>query len=122
MSPRLSESRRFLYCLLQGDAFSPALAEVRTGLPLVEQNEPGTPGSAMLVLLDDDLQPGASPLEPLRTLKEKLPELRAAGATGATLQLVVAYEARCDFALTPEELGALAAVGLQLEVSCHRGV
>jgi hypothetical protein len=76
----------------------------------------------MLVLLDDDLRPGASPLEPLRTLKEKLPELRAAGATGVTLHLVVAYEARCDFALTPEELGALAAVGLPLEVSCHRGV
>jgi hypothetical protein len=134
MSQRLPP-RRFLYCLLQGKAFSPSLAEARTGLPLVDQNEPGTQapstryqdkplpyGSAMLVLLDDDVRPGESPLEPLRALKEKLPELRSAGATQATLYLVVAYEARCDFALSSEELGALASVGLPLEVSCHRAV
>jgi hypothetical protein len=134
MSQRLS-TRRFLYCLLQGESFSPSLAEARTGLCWANQNEPGALatsgryqgkplpyGSAMLVLLDDDLQPDASPLEPLRTLKEKLPELRAAGATEATLYLVVAYETQCDFEFTPEELGALASVGLTLGVSCYRDV
>ncbi len=131
MSQRLS-TRRFLYCLLQGDSFSPSLAEERSGLVLVDKNEPGDVapsgrykgeplpyGSAMLVLLDDDLEPGASVMEPLRALKETLPDLRAAGATEATLYLVVAYETQCNFELTPEELVALASVGLPLGVSCH---
>lgn len=124
--------RRFLYCLLQGDAFSPSVAQARTGLVLVDANEPGEVapsgryegralayGSAMLVLLDEDLEPGVSALEPLRALKARLPELRTLGATLATLYLVVAYERRCDFVLSPEELAALAALGLPLAVSCH---
>lgn len=123
--------RRFLYCLLQGDSFSPSLAESRTGLVLLDQNEPGDVapsgryegkalpyGSAMLVLLDDDLEPGASALEPLRALKERLPELRELGAT-VSLFLVVAYERECHFALSPEELAELAGLGLPLSVSCH---
>src|SRR3712207_5064684 len=107
-------ARRFLYCLLQGYTFSPSLAEARTGLLLLDQNEPGDVapsgryegkslpyGSAMLVLLDDDLEPGASALESLRALKARLPELKALGAT-ASLFLVVAYERECHFALSPE--------------------
>jgi hypothetical protein len=125
-------SRRFLYCLLQGDTFSPSLAEARTGLLLVDQNEPGEVapsgryqgkalpyGSAMLVLLDEDLEPGASALEPLRRLKEKLPDLRALGLTSATLYLVVAYEGECHFELSAEELVALSGLGIPLAVSCH---
>jgi hypothetical protein len=124
-------ARRFLYCLLQGDTFSPSLAQERTGLLLVDANEPGEVapsgryegralryGSAMRVLLDEDLAPGASSLAPLRELKARLPELRALGAT-ASLYLVVAYERQCDFALSPEELAELAALGLPLAVSCH---
>jgi hypothetical protein len=131
MNQRLP-TRRFLYCLLQGDDFSPSLAEARTGLVLLDKNEPGEVapsgryagkplpyGSAMLVLLDDDLEPGASTLEPLRALKERLPELRAAGATGLSLYLVVAYERQCHFELSPEELEALSSLGLPLGVSCH---
>lgn len=131
MGPR-AMSRRFLYCLLQGDSFSPSLAEARTGLLLVDANEPGEVapsgryagealpyGSAMLVLFDEDLQPEASALEPLRTLKTHLPALRAAGATEVSLYLVVAYEKACDFVLPPEELVALAELGLPLAVSCH---
>ncbi|MCY1073023.1 hypothetical protein [Archangium lansingense] len=131
MSQRLP-TRRFLYCLLQGDDFSPSLAQARTGLLLVDANEPGDVapsgryegkalryGSAMLVLLDDDLAPGASALEPLRELKVRLPELRALGVTGTTLYLVVAYERQCDFELSPGELTELAALGLPLAVSCH---
>lgn len=127
-----SMSRRFLYCLLQGDTFSPALAQARTGLVLVDPNEPGEVapsgryddvvlpyGSAMRVLLDDDLAPGVSALEPLRELKAALPELRAAGATQVTLYLVVAYQGACDFGLSAEELAALADLGLPLAVSCH---
>ncbi|MFY0582727.1 hypothetical protein ACN28S_58125 [Cystobacter fuscus] len=34
-------NRRFLYCVLQGPAFSPARAAERTGLALVDANEPG---------------------------------------------------------------------------------
>jgi len=126
--------RRFLYCLLQGEAFSPALAVARTGLPLVDGNEPGqvapsgryagkalSYGSALLPLLDDDVAPGASVQGPLRELKAALPTLRALGATEATLSLLVAYEGPCHFALSPEELGELAALGLPLEVSCHPG-
>jgi hypothetical protein len=125
-------ARRFLYCLLQGAAFSPSLAQARTGLLLVDANEPGDVapsgryegkalpyGSAMLVLFDEDLEPGASSLEALRALKARLPELRALGATGASLYLVVAYERQCDFQFSPEELVELAALGLPLAVSCH---
>ncbi|AKI99159.1 hypothetical protein ATI61_106535 [Archangium gephyra] len=125
-------ARRFLYCLLQGEAFSPSLAQARTGLLLVDANEPGEVapsgryegralpyGSAMLVLLDEDLEPGVSALEPLRRLKARLPELRSLGATGVSLYLVVAYERQCDFVLAPEELAELAALGLPLAVSCH---
>jgi len=131
MSPK-AMTRRFLYCLLQGDTFSPSLAGQRTGLVLVDPNEPGEVapsgryegkalpyGSAMLVLLDDDLEPGASSLEPLRMLREKLPELRALGATDASLFLVVAYEGQCHFVLSPEELVALSGLGVPLVVSCH---
>ncbi|PTL84954.1 hypothetical protein [Vitiosangium sp. GDMCC 1.1324] len=131
MSPQAT-TRRFLYLLLQGDSFSPSLAEARTGLVLVDKNEPGEVapsgryedkplpyGSAMLVLLDDDLEPGASSLEPLRALRARLPELRALGATVASLYLVVAYERQCDFALSPEELTEIAALGVPLAVSCH---
>jgi hypothetical protein len=131
MSPQAT-TRRFLYCLLQGDTFSPALAEERTGLLLVDPNEPGQVapsgryedkplpyGSAMLVLLDDDLQPGASALESLRSLKQKLPDLRALGATDITLYLVAAYEGACHFELSPEELVALSGLGVPLAVSCH---
>ncbi|QRN97174.1 hypothetical protein JRI60_50930 [Archangium violaceum] len=134
MNQRLS-TRRFLYCLLQGDDFSPSLAEARTGLVLLDKNEPGEMapsgryegkplpyGSAMLVLLDDDLEPGVSALEPLRALKERLPELRAAGATEVSLYLVVAYEKQCNFELSPEELIALSSLGLPLGVSCHPAV
>ena len=125
-------ARRFLYCLLQGDAFSPSLAHSRTGLLLVDANEPGEVapsgryegkalpyGSAMLVLLDEDLEPGVSALEPLRALKARLPELRSLGASEVSLYLVVAYERRCDFVLSLEELTELAALGLPLAVSCH---
>ncbi|KFA91692.1 hypothetical protein [Archangium violaceum] len=125
-------ARRFLYCLLQGAAFSPSLAQERTGLLLVDANEPGEVapsgryagkalpyGSAMLVLLDEDLEPGASALEPLRALKARLPELRSLGASEVSLYLVVAYERRCDFVLAPEELAELAVLGLPLAVSCH---
>jgi hypothetical protein len=131
MSQRLP-TRRFLYCLLQGDGFSPSLAEARTGLVLLDKNEPGEVapsgryagkplpyGSAMLVLLDDDLEPGASALAPLQALKQRLPEFRAAGATELSLYLVVAYERQCDFGFSPEELSALSALGLPLGVSCH---
>jgi hypothetical protein len=133
MSQRLP-ARRFLYCLLQGDTFSPSLAQARTGLLLVDANEPGEVapsgryegkglpyGSAMLVLFDEDLEPGASALEPLRALKARLPELRSLGATGVSLYLVVAYERQCDFTLSPEELTEFAALGLPLAVSCHPG-
>ncbi len=125
-------TRRFLYCLLQGNSFSPSLAEARTGLLLVDKNEPGEVapsgrydgkalpyGSAMLVLLDDDLAPGSSALEPLRSLKEQLPDLRALGVSDASLFLVVAYEGPCHFTLSPEELLALSGLGLPLAVSCH---
>ncbi|QRK10763.1 hypothetical protein JQX13_12225 [Archangium violaceum] len=131
MSQRLP-ARRFLYCLLQGDSFSPSLAEERTGLLLVDKNEPGEVapsgrydgkalpyGSAMLVLLDDDLEPGATALEPLRALKARLPDLRAVGVTGVSLFLVVAYEGQCHFELSPEELGEIAGLGVPLAVSCH---
>ena len=127
-----TESRRFLYCLLRGAAFSPGRAAQRLGLVLVDANEPGEVapsgqyegralpyGSAMLVLLDDDLPPEASALEPLRALGGVLPELRALGVTDVTLSLVVAYEGPCLFGLSAGELGALAALGLPLEVSCH---
>jgi hypothetical protein len=125
-------SRRFLYCLLQGDTFSPERAEARTGLVLVDKNEPGEVapsgrysgqplayGSAMLVLLDEDLEPGASAVGPLRALAPKLADLRAAGATRLALYLVVAYQERCDFTFGPEELSALGELGLPLAVSCH---
>lgn len=131
MSPRAT-LRRFLYCLLQGDSFSPSLAEARTGLVLVDANEPGEVapsgryegkalpyGSALLVLLDEDLEPGASALERLRALKARLPELRALGATEASLYLVVAHEGACHFELSPEELVELSGLGLPLAVSCH---
>lgn len=124
--------RRFLYCLLQGEAFSPARAQERLGLVLVDANEPGAIapsgtaegralpyGSALLVLLDEDLMSEASALEGLRALGEALPGLRALGVTEATLSLVVAYEGPCHFALSPGELVALGALGLPLEVSCH---
>jgi hypothetical protein len=125
-------NRRFLYCLLQGDSFSPSLAGERTGLVLVDPNEPGEVapsgryegkalpyGSAMLVLLDEDLEPGASALEPLRALKARLPDLRALGATRITLYLVVAYEGPCHFEFSPEELAELAGLGVPLAASCH---
>ncbi|HYO56593.1 hypothetical protein [Archangium sp.] len=131
MSPQAT-TRRFLYCILQGDCFSPSLAGERTGLVLVDPNEPGEVapsgryegkalpyGSAMLVLLDEDLEPGASALEPLRALKARLPDLRDLGATRITLYLVVAYEGPCHFELSPEELVALSALGVPLAVSCH---
>jgi hypothetical protein len=127
-----AHTRRFLYGLLSGERFSPALALTRTGLVLVDANEPGEVapsgqyegralpyGSAMLVLLDDDLPQASSMLESLRRLGEELPELRALGVTDVTLSLVVAYEGPCLFALSAGELGALAALGLPLEVSCH---
>ncbi|WNG13405.1 hypothetical protein [Cystobacter fuscus] len=125
-------NRRFLYCVLQGSAFSPARAAERTGLVLVDANEPGdvppsgryagkalADGSALLVLLDDDLIPGGSVLEPLRELKAALPGLRALGATQVTLSLVVAWTGDCHFSLSPGELAEIAALGLPLEVSCH---
>ena len=125
-------SRRFLYCLLRGEHFSPARAGARTGLTLVDANEPGEVapsgqyegrplpyGSALLVLLDEDLPETASALEPLRALAEHLPVLRGLGVTDATLSLVVAYERTCEFTLSPGELAALASLGLPLEVSCH---
>jgi hypothetical protein len=84
-------------------------------------------GSALLVLLDDDLTddltgelvPGGSALEPLRELKGALPGLRALGATQVTLSLVVAWTGACHFTLSAEELAEVAALGLPLEVSCH---
>jgi hypothetical protein len=125
-------NRRFLYCVLQGPAFSPARAAERTGLALVDANEPGdvppsgryagkalADGSALLVLLDDDLIPGGSVLEPLRELKGALPGLRALGATQVTLSLVVAWTGDCHFSLSPGELVEISALGLPLEVSCH---
>ncbi|WP_434385450.1 hypothetical protein [Melittangium boletus] len=126
--------RRFLFCLLQGERFSPALAVERTALPLVDANEPGevvpsgryagvarAQGSALLPLLDDDVAPGASLRGPLHELKAALPTLRALGATEATLSLLVAYDGPCHFAFSPEELAELAALGLPLDVSCHPG-
>lgn len=127
-----AESRRFLYGFLRGETFSPALAQERLGMVLVDANEPGEVapsgqyegralpyGSAMVVLLDDDVPPFASALESLRALGEALPGLRALGVTEVTLSLVVVWEGSCLFVLSPEELGALAVLGLPLEVSCH---
>ena len=124
--------RRFLYCLLQGEAFSPARALEATGLPLVDGNEPGEvapsgryagkalrEGSALLPLLDDDVAPGASVRGPLRELEQVLPALRALGATRTTLSLLIVYDAECHFTLPVEDLAALASLGLPLEVSCH---
>ena len=123
--------RRFLHCLLRGNTFSPSLAEARTGLVLVDKNEPGEVapsalyaaeapphGGATLVLLDDDLEPGASALEPLRVLQARLPELRALGVTEVSLLLVVLYEGECHFALSSGELAALSGLGVPLAVSC----
>ncbi len=129
-------NRRFLYCVLQGPAFSPGLAAEHTGLGLVDANEPGdvppsgryagkalAEGSALLVLLDDDLNAEAedpdAALAALSAFQATLPQLRALGATRLSLSLVVAYAGDCHFALSPGELSAVAALGLPLEVSCH---
>jgi hypothetical protein len=123
--------RHILRCELQGDHFSPRLAEAKTGLTLVRKNEPGDIGT--LGRHKGKPRPyGAASLEApddwtwdhkwdwlLMTLSTHIETLRQCGADDLVLDLGYFYDGQCNLEFSPLRLGQVAALGIPFAISCY---
>ena len=115
----------FADCHLMGDAFSPAAAEVATGLAFDDKVEPGDGqphGEAELRLGDpepgEDFYALDAPL--LRALAEHLPALRAAGATDIRLNFYVEHDGQCNLEMSPSWLRAIGALKVDVTMTTYQ--
>lgn len=121
--------------MLQGDHFSPAEAERRTGITLSKKNEPGEIGkrgryigkpipygSAEVALVDpkEDI-PGnlifENPL--IQTLIQHHATFRACGATDIYIYMAVGYQDQCNMAFDAKLMKTLGECDIELWVSCY---
>ena len=121
--------------IIQGDRFSPAEAERKTGIRFSKKNEPGDIGtigpyrgkpipygSADLALLTpkEDIQGDLTIDNPLiQTLIQHHATFRACGATTLYVYLAVGYEDQCNMAFDTKLMKALGECDIELWVSCY---
>ena len=122
-------------CVISGDAFSPRLAEDRTGIKLSNKEEVGDLGrvgiyrNKPLPYGSAYLYPPKEALSPMNSyagfdwLIDKLEEVieiyRDCGADDIYLDLAVYYDEQCNMAFEPETLGKIAKVKIPFWISCY---
>lgn len=117
--------------LVQGATFSPRSAEAGTGIVFSEKNEVGDlgkygkyrdaplpDGSATLELASSSTREFLDIDAPIFQTPGLVAALRSSGASMIVLYVDVAYEAQCNFELSPELLAALAELGVTVGFSC----
>lgn len=119
-------------CDLWGKEFSPRAVERQLGNVFKKQNEPGDIshygryineplpyGSATIVLRDGGERGKMIPRKALRWLAKHLELFRQAGATDIDIDVVVAYGGNCSLGMSSGLLKDLAALGIDLIISCY---
>jgi len=119
------------HCLIQGDSFSPSVAEKLSNIVFVEKNEPGSIGNngrykgipvpyGSATLEVETLQNDSNGIDALiNTLKECIVKLRQAGADDIILHCDVFYEDQCNFELAVHQIVAMAQMKIPMTISCY---
>jgi hypothetical protein len=124
-------TRELVSLELLGDAFSPAEAQRRTGLPLARSVEPGaigergrykglpTPHGAAALEPPEGLAPERRLTWVLDAASPHMAALRELGVTEAYVSVGYFWRDQCNLAYSPEELERLSRLGVALWVSCY---
>jgi len=124
-----------IYCNISGPLFSPSMAESKTGISLINKNEPGEIASMGLFRCkplpcgDGQLVPDGSAELPyggrfeqlVGTIEKHIEELKQCGATEFLLSMDVCYDSQCNLEFTPSEMGRISRLGIPLAISCYSG-
>ncbi|HXT40404.1 MAG TPA: hypothetical protein VN887_10305 [Candidatus Angelobacter sp.] len=116
-------------CIIKGETFSPALAEMKTGLRFFKKNEPGELGklgrfknapqpygSAELVPLDDS-KGYAAMNALLETLSKGIAILRECGALDISFYIAVSYQDQANLEFNTSFLAKIAELKIPLLIT-----
>jgi hypothetical protein len=116
-----------------GEKFSPAMFSRISSVRLVDVHEPGdlgtrgrfkgkpSPGGAGTIQVSDKAEKEWSRFdELLTTLEDCIDALREAGADHFSLFVSLFHDGQCNFGFSHVQLKRLAALNLDLPVSCYR--
>jgi len=124
-------TRELLSVNMRGAEFSPAEAERRTGLPLVDKNEPGeftkygrhrrepAPFGAAKLHVADEAPTERKLADLLDTVLPHADTLRQLGVESMTVYVGYFWRDQCNLAFEPSELSRLAALGVPFWISCY---
>jgi len=121
----------YQYCILQGDYFSPSLAEAKTGITFSKKNEPGDVGnvgryrgksipygSAEIIALNE--KGNEDSIDFIVNILDKYCEVfRLCGADNIVLHFVISYIDQCDFEFSPEFINKLAKLKIVFAITCY---
>ncbi|MEX5218943.1 MAG: hypothetical protein NW701_14025 [Nitrospira sp.] len=121
------------WCILNGETFSPRLAEECTGIQFVRKEEPGDIG-VWGQNKDKRNDLGSARIKPPETaqsskayderwmvelLEAHIDQFRACGATNIVMYLAVEWEAQCNFEFDEVFLVRLAKLNIPFAISCY---
>lgn len=125
--------RMSAWCILNGETFSPRLAEECTGIQFVRKEEPGDIG-VWGQNKDKGNDLGSARIEApkheeyssayderwmVELLETHIDQFRACGATSIVMYLDVEWEAQCNFEFDAGFLARLAKLNIPLAISCY---
>jgi hypothetical protein len=124
----------------QGERFRPSEAERAAGVTFSTKSEPGEIGTigryagkpkpygSAELLMSVEAEAAAATHghlldgDWLKQVALMVPHCRSAGATSVVVHLDVSHDGQCNLAFSPEELTALAGVGVPLTLSTFAGL
>jgi len=115
-----------------GDNFSPAAFAKISSVKLIDTNEPGdigtrgrnrgkpTPGGSATIEISDKAEADWSRFDDLLTMMEScINALREAGADEIWISCSLYHDGQCNFAFSKEELKRIAALNIDMPISCY---
>ena len=119
-------------CGVVGKDFSPAAFAKRSAVKLVDENEPGaigsigrfrgkpTPFGSATIEVSNKAEEDWSRFDDLLTEVERcIDALREAGAERISISCSLFHDGQCNFGLAQEQLGRIAALKVDLSISCY---
>jgi len=132
--------RVFAELRAQGERFSPSEAERLAGVAFSTKSEPGEIGTmgryagkpkpygSAELLMSVEAEAAAAARgdlldgDWLRQVASMVPHCRPAGATSVVVHIDVSHDGQCNLAFSPEELTALASLGVPLTLTTFAGL